>query len=577
MSLPSTVLLEVQTGGSDTTGAGGFDPANANMIATGSVASANTSAPVISAGLSYSFQSRDVGHWVYLQTGTAVIPGWYHILSVSGGSATLDGAIGHAVLPGFTPSTAVGCGTSASLSSVTFAIDYTQNGASITFTSGIISPSSTPGSTIEGTDFQLSMVGNCLVIPSGITNATPGIYMIVSVTKSTSAVLDRNWNTDVVSSGTIYAGGSLASPAFALSKMVAGANIFVKSGTYTISSISSNVAGGRLNFNVSGNSVGTPIRLRGYNALRGDLDGVMDSTSRPLLQVAVSGVTAISVVTFNYGNPYISLENVNIDGQNKSGIIGLQGTGYANFAVRCKVINCGASNSKHAVQLQQNFGLLFSEIANCTTGNFASLSISEGFAYGCVIHDGVGKGIDVSGQGSVSYCIVYNQSGTVGYGIGVDGSQTALIEHCACFNNSMDNFAILTANTGMRIIDCISVGAGGFGFNGNSNGSGLTMFHCADYGSTSGGFNTASNSVPAINEKFLTLTGNPFTNASAGDFSLNATAGAGAALRAAGVLGVFPGLLTTGYGDIGAAQTKSSSGGTSFPQGLSLMLGPDGE
>jgi hypothetical protein len=58
----------------------------------------------------------------------------------------------------------------------------------------------------------------------------------------------------------------------------------------------------------------------------------------------------------------------------------------------------------------------------------------------------------------------------------------------------------------------------------------------------------------------VTLTGNPFTNAAGGDFSLNSTSGAGAACRGTGYPGVFPGGLTTGHVDIGAVQHAASGG-----------------
>ncbi len=58
----------------------------------------------------------------------------------------------------------------------------------------------------------------------------------------------------------------------------------------------------------------------------------------------------------------------------------------------------------------------------------------------------------------------------------------------------------------------------------------------------------------------VTLTGNPYTNAGTGDFSLNNTAGAGAAVRTAGYPGLMPDGTTTGYLDGGVAQHQDSGG-----------------
>ncbi len=53
----------------------------------------------------------------------------------------------------------------------------------------------------------------------------------------------------------------------------------------------------------------------------------------------------------------------------------------------------------------------------------------------------------------------------------------------------------------------------------------------------------------------IALTANPFTSSGAGDYSLNSTAGGGAASRGAGFPGAFPGGLSVGHLDIGAVQS----------------------
>ena len=58
----------------------------------------------------------------------------------------------------------------------------------------------------------------------------------------------------------------------------------------------------------------------------------------------------------------------------------------------------------------------------------------------------------------------------------------------------------------------------------------------------------------------IALSGTPFTSAGT-DFSLNATAGAGAACRAAGIPGTLPGAGTV-YADVGALQHSAGGGGT---------------
>jgi hypothetical protein len=63
----------------------------------------------------------------------------------------------------------------------------------------------------------------------------------------------------------------------------------------------------------------------------------------------------------------------------------------------------------------------------------------------------------------------------------------------------------------------------------------------------------------------VSLSADPCTNAAGGDFSLNNTASAGVACRAAGIPGAFPGGNTTGYLDIGAVQHQDAGGGVFAP------------
>src|SRR3990167_10604297 len=76
--------------------AGGFNPSNANMLTDLAATSATGNDAVVTSA-SYTFVAGDVGHWVYVKSGTDWTPGWYKIASVAGGAATLDSAIGEAV------------------------------------------------------------------------------------------------------------------------------------------------------------------------------------------------------------------------------------------------------------------------------------------------------------------------------------------------------------------------------------------------------------------------------------------------------------------------------------------------
>ena len=126
MALSNYTYFEVRTTGSDTNNSGGFDINSSGFITNGSITSANTASPIISSA-SYSFVAGDVGSWVFIKSGTNSIPGWYRIVSVTSGAATLNGTIGQAfIATALQTSTSLGCGSSATLSSITFGIDYSQ-------------------------------------------------------------------------------------------------------------------------------------------------------------------------------------------------------------------------------------------------------------------------------------------------------------------------------------------------------------------------------------------------------------------------------------------------------------------
>jgi hypothetical protein len=200
------------------------------------------------------------------------------------------------------------------------------------------------------------------------------------------------------------------------------------------------------------------------------------------------------------------------------------------------------------------------------TGNAAGFNMLGGIsAVECIAHANTGTGFTLAANSVAIYCLSYGNTGGGSHGfLGNAGGSSHLI-NCVAYDNDGDGFRIAFAGgaPGSMPRNCIFAGNGGYGFNYNSTGTpgSTTARNNAYYSNTSG----ARNNVPAgIGD--VTLTGDPFTNAAAGDFSLNNTAGAGAACRAAGIPGYLPGGTTRGYQDIGAAQhaDPASSAGNTF-------------
>ena len=75
------------------------------------------------------------------------------------------------------------------------------------------------------------------------------------------------------------------------------------------------------------------------------------------------------------------------------------------------------------------------------------------------------------------------------------------------------------------------------------------------YGSNTSG---NRNNVP-VGTNDVTLTANPWTNSSSGDYSLNSTSGGGAALKGLGYPSTFPGGTTATNQSIGAVQPPAGS------------------
>ena len=90
MALGGTTIVEVQTGGSDSANGGCFDPGkvSAGGFTDGAATSATGNSPVFSSA-SYNFVAGDVGAWLYIDSGTNWIPGWYQIASVASNVATI--------------------------------------------------------------------------------------------------------------------------------------------------------------------------------------------------------------------------------------------------------------------------------------------------------------------------------------------------------------------------------------------------------------------------------------------------------------------------------------------------------
>ena len=526
MALASTVLWEVKTTGSDTANAGGFNPSNTSMATDLTVTTggdARIAAPVVKSA-SYNFATRDVGHWLFIKAGTNWTAGWYQIVSVASNEATLNATAGAGVLNiaagPQTPTTVTGIATVQTPSSGTWTIDYSQAAGCIAFTDLVAATTITFTSTTN--PIGKNFVGNLISITSG-TGWNVARWEVSSVTGTTGSASNFSTGTTIATAsstgGTGGLGGALASIGKA-GEMAAGATVWISSGTYLI-------GGGTTN--TSGNSVTTqltnaPVIWSGYQAVRGD------RAIKPVLQATAGSITILSTGTNAHGS---LIQNLKVDGGGQASV-----TAFSTGSSRSSVDTCDAFSC--AVGFTGGAGApMFCLADTCALGYASNMGATASVARAC------GTGFGNAGSAYYNYCIAYSCTGA-GFGDN-NGGGVILAANCVAYGNGGAGFTVVSAH--MRLLNCLAVNNASKGFFQSYNSS--TFRGCAVYNNTGGNDGT-----------YISLTGDPFTNAANGDFSLNNTAGAGAACRLAGTPGVFPGGLTIGYLDIGAVQSKTAASGS---------------
>lgn len=537
MALATSNHWEVRSGGSDANG-GAFNPNNANFATDGAVTSATGDSPVFSSA-SYNFVAGDVGAWLFIKSGTNSIPGWYKITSVASNQATLSGTEGTAVLYANTcamaPTTAKGCGTNATLSSLTWGVDYSQQDSpKHSFTDLVIDGTTNTDFTSAANPVGKNFVGNHINIASG-TGFTVQTVEVVSTTGTTGRA-DKSLGTLGSTGGTGKLGGGNLTLGWVGALATTSWQIWQQSGTYLMTSTTANISGGRFAPSAAG-ADGAQCRITGYETVRGDFgtkpinkpSGVGNFTmftiptnARALMQdLEIDGISTTTMTGVLGGTLHVSIDSCTIKNCTTRGV-------YAAALVsNCTITGCG-------VGLRQVINVTNSSISACTTAG-----LGANFIEGCLIYKNTGANTD-----------------------GVSAAQAAngpmIIRGCTISGNGRDGVRHSAGYLGgfMNIVEsCIIQGNGGAGITiGTSRGTQIK--NCAFRSNTSGNVS----GTPLANSSSVSLSGDPFTNSGSDDYSLDNTSGEGAACRAAGLPSLFPGGLTTGYRDIGAVQHQDSGG-----------------
>ena len=410
--------------------------------------------------------------------------------------------------------------------------DYSQQAsAEFNYTDLVIGGTTTLVTSVAR-PFSTLEPGNVIKITAG-TGCTTGRYYVVSVSVIT-ATLDRSAGTGA-STCTAYLGGSMPYTDI-VSGPVAGNVVWVKAdGNHNQSADTV--------FNVGSSARYTT--LAGYTTTRGDNgQATLRVTAGSVRPLRVDGGYNIVKNFIADCNGQTNCNSARFAGQNTM-IQNLKslspttsaGVEFANNNIIC--VSCAVTGAGSAIP------------------GFSMLGTGD-FCFYCVAVSGAGHGFTIADRDGCFFCVAGNNSGASSDGFSL-GSATVFLSSCVAYGNGRDGvrYAAGSAAPNAMVSNCVLVSNTGYGINdstGSSNSAQQQMLlYNAFFSNTAG----ARNQVFA-GDGDVTLTAAPFTNGAGNDFSLNSTAGGGAALKSVG----FPGALVlggTGYLDIGALQVAAAA------------------
>ncbi len=422
-----------------------------------------------------------------------------------------------------------------------------QNGPQYSVTDAVANGTTTVTSATAS--FGVDVVGNIAYINGAW-------YQIVSRTNATTIVVDRTIGT--ATGLTLKIGGALDLCATAEPLLTAGMTLWIKAGTQTLTT--------KLTLTNNGDATNGPIAWKGYHTTRGDHDG-----TQPLITTATNNVDLLMLATAGGGSVGISFRTFDnlafssTAGTPGNGITGTTNSGSSADIVisRCTISGCKIGICGDGLTYVPIAGIVaMCEIKSCTSHaiqNSGNLTL-----LGSYIHDCTGWGFttyyDQNMIINVVRTVVYNCAAG---GIRINNNNATatsgtflIIRACDIVSNGGNGISHETANghLAMLALDSNIVW-------GQSSAIGVYVAN-ADAEITFNGWNAygnnqtdRSNLPTGISD--ASLSADPFNGRTSNDFSLNSTAGAGAACKGAGFPGSIPGLGTAGAADIGTIQSAS--------------------
>jgi hypothetical protein len=420
-----------------------------------------------------------------------------------------------------------------------------QNSAQIAYTDLVIGTTNTQLSSSLNA-FTSAHVGNTINITSG-TGFTVGRYNVRSVTSGV-ATMDRAVGTASSTGGHGNLGGSMATPVTTMAAIVSGNSVWVQAGTYTVTATVTNTSG-------------ASFTLAGYGTTHGD------NVAGAIITTATNSLTLVEI-TPGTTNPWIH----NIALSNTTGSHGGIGISIVDVSDSLVVTNSSFSGFTLGVDAFTHTSTNLTFI-NTSFLNHTGTTVINDFQcpltiINCLFLNNTGTAINVAGGANlyVDGSVIAGNS----EGISAAPGMTTIINSTIAYNtgNGINLFSSTWFGAGGNAFNAsgnIIYGNGGFGITAvaasTPNNANLLMMLNAFGANSSGDVSNVPTGSGAI-----TLTADPFTNHSSGDYSLNSAAGGGALLRGLGYPGTFTGSVTTGHRDVGAVQSgvASPSSGTSY-------------
>jgi hypothetical protein len=404
-------------------------------------------------------------------------------------------------------------------------------------------------------------VGNLIQITAGA-GFTTGFYEIKSI-QAGKWRLDRSPAATGTAGGTWALGGALGAGAFGiLDGVMLNLNKAYFKGTGFVETATTTWAQ-----NVNPTDMFPHTRLIGYGTTRGDAVHAL------LTLQTNTGLTAI-----NGTGGGLSVEQIDVNCASLGTSTGIV-LPTASQAIRCKVSNF----TTRGINISGADNLVLEcEITGGTSAATAALQSGQINAVtDNYIHDNVCPGMILTQRVQAIGNLVANNTGANSDGIRY--SYGSVIEHNTCHGNGLNGLvALANSPYGQVVRNNLLTSNGGYGIKANPAGAmGARFTHDGNafWNNSSGPRNNMDSTTgifgvnPYTNVRDVTLTGSPYVDAAGGNYGLNTTAGAGAAARAAGSPGAWPGLAATiGYPDMGAVQHQDS-GGSSGPVGHGRLTG----